>query len=139
MEIELTVTKKFDVSTLRVSAGARYWEDATVNGKEDTDGTLIPFRNNDYWQPVIDLESGIIQDWPKGTTAEIHYKVCDDGMYQLKSESGEIIKSIRGYVPDILCPKDSGYGDYIIMDIDGNGQIQDWEVDLSGFIDSDKD
>jgi hypothetical protein len=36
---------------LHVKAGVRYWEDATVNGEEDTDGSFIPFRNEDY-QPI---------------------------------------------------------------------------------------
>ena len=62
---------------LRVSAGVRYWEDASVNGVEDTDGTLIPFRKGDLWCPIIDLETGQIYDWPAGANAYIHYKVCD--------------------------------------------------------------
>jgi len=30
---------------LKVKCGARYWEDATVNGVEDTEGLLIPLRD----------------------------------------------------------------------------------------------
>lgn len=29
---------------LKVEAGVRYWEDATVNGIEDVDGALIPCK-----------------------------------------------------------------------------------------------
>lgn len=29
-----------------------------------------------------------------------------------------------------MCPKENGYGDYIIMNIDENGFIQGWEKKL---------
>ena len=32
---------------IEVSAGVRYWEDATINGATDTDGTLTPMRKGD--------------------------------------------------------------------------------------------
>jgi hypothetical protein len=31
-------------------------------------------------------------------------------------------------------PKENGYGDYIVMDIDENGQIQKWTSNLKDFI-----
>ena len=37
---------------IEVSAAVRYWEDATVNGTEDTDGALIPMREGHKWAPV---------------------------------------------------------------------------------------
>lgn len=119
-----------DTPLLIVSAGVRYWEDATVNGVEDTEGTLIPFRDGDYWCPVIDLRDGTIKDWPKGTTASIHYKVCDDGEYWLADEAGVKRFKWRGdYVPDrFLCHGDDGFGDYIILDVDANGYIQNYSI-----------
>ena len=62
MKIELTVKKEFEVKTLLVEAGVRYWEDATVNGVEDENGDLIPcrFNGSDLWKPIIDIETGII-------------------------------------------------------------------------------
>jgi len=36
-----------------------------------------------------------------------------------------------------MCPKDSGYGDYIIMDIDKNGFIQNWSADFTEFQEED--
>lgn len=36
----------------------------------------------------------------------------------------------------ILCvPKKNGYGDYVIMDIDRDGKIENWKADLSDFQD----
>ena len=34
--------------------------------------------NNWRWQPLIDIEIGKIVNWSQGTTARVHYKVCDD-------------------------------------------------------------
>lgn len=115
-------------ATLEVRAEPRYWEDTTVCGAEDADGTRIPFREGDLWCPVIDLESGKVIGWPKGVTADIHYKVCDQGEYWLRDASGERVAKWRShYVPDeLLCHGDSGWGDYIIMTIQRDGSIVNW-------------
>lgn len=131
MEVEVIKKEKVKVDRLRAECGVRYWEDATVNGVEDESGELIPLRMNDYWNPTIMIQTGQILDWPKGTVASLHYKVCDDGRYMLLTPSGEVAATVEGYVPKIMCPKDSGYGDYVIMDIDETGTIQGWQPDLS--------
>ena len=134
-KIQIKEIKTVVVVFLQVSAGVRYWEDASVNGVDDSDGALIPFRNGDRWEPSIDLDAGLIANWPKGTTADIHYKVCDDGKYSLLSHDGKIVKQIEGYVPDIMCPKEQGYGDYIIMKVNEEGKIEGFTVDLGDFED----
>ena len=50
-----------------------------------------------------------------------------------------MIASIDGYVPSIMCPEGEGYGDYVIMEIDGDGRIANWKVDLSEFEKSEDD
>ena len=135
MKATIKVKKEVEIKTLEVKAGVRYWGTAEVNGVDDEMGDLIPCRDDDYWCPIIDIETGIITNWIQGTTAEIHYKVCDDGSYYLKDENNETVLSIEeNYVPNILCPKENGYGDYIIMDIDESGQIQDWKINIDGFL-----
>lgn len=127
MKISLTKTVEFDVSYLLISAEVRYWEDASVNGIEDTDGSLIPKRNGALWEPVIDLHAGVILGWPSGTVADIHYKVCDAGEYWFLNSAAERIAKYKNYyVPDFL-PGDH-YGDYIIMKVDGEGKIQNWDT-----------
>lgn len=115
---------------LEVCAEVRYWDDATVNGAEDTDGALIPCREGRYWTPVIRLADGLVMDWPQGTTADIHYKVCDAGEYWLLDDERERVAKWAGfYVPnDFLCHGDNGYGDYIILKIDGEGRIEKWRT-----------
>ena len=124
---------------LKVRAGVRYFEDGEVNGENDITyedqeqgvKPRIPCVEGENWCLDIDAETGVITNWPKGTTAHVHYKVCDcceieyfvDGNKVCDNESGKC----RGYVPDVLCPNGEGWGDYMIMDIDENGQIQNWK------------
>lgn len=122
---------------LHVSAGVRYWEDATVNGTEDENGTLIPFRAGGRWCPVIDLDNGLVAGWPEGMTARIHYKVCDDGEYWLADAQGRRTHKYNGdYVPDrFLCHGDTGYGDYIILNVGPDGRIENYRkpsIDFGG-------
>lgn len=111
---------------LEVCAQVRYWEDASVNGSEDANGTLIPARVNESWRPVIRLADGLVMDWPQGTTADIHYKVCDAGEYWLLDDERQRVAKWAGfYVPDdFLCHGDTGYGDYIIFTVGADGVIE---------------
>ncbi len=112
---------------VEVNAGPRYWEDTYFNGKEDADGN-IALRDGSRWRPVIRLEDGQVMDWQPGYTAEVHYKVCDDGEYWLQDTNGwRIAKYYSDYVPDLLSVGENGYGDYIIMKIDENGKIKGWK------------
>ena len=115
---------------LVVEAEVRYWEDAYVDGEEDTEGTLIPLCSGALWKPVIELATGQIQDWPIGKRADIHYKVCDQGQYWLADASGNRRWKYRGdYVPDsLLCVGDRGYGDYIIFSVGPDGVIEEWRT-----------
>lgn len=115
---------------LEVCAGVRYWEDATVNGTEDTEGTLIPARKGDNWAPVVRLADGLVMDWPNGTTADIHYKVCDAGEYWLLDDQRKRVAKWSGfYVPgDFLCHGDEGYGDYIILKVGADGLIEKYRA-----------
>lgn len=114
---------------LIVQAKIRFWEDSVVNGVEDTNGTLIPHRYGDNWNIIIDIDTGKIHDWPIGTTADIHYKVCDEGVYTVINKKGKIIAIRKNdYVPDhILSIVHMGYGDYLIFTVQPNGVIKNWK------------
>lgn len=108
---------------LQACVGARYWEDATLNGVEDTDKNM-PCIDGDLWKPLINLETGIIENWIIGNTANIHYKSCDQNSFYLLDENKNVIGKIEDdYVINTMCPNDNGYGDYVIMQIDENGKI----------------
>lgn len=134
MKTTIKIEKEVELKTLIVHAGVRYWEDATVNDVKDEEGDLIPCRVGDEWKPIIDIDSGIITNWKQGTRADIHYKVCDCCGWELLDEKGNSVLSAEdGYVPNTLCPADKGCGDYIIMIVDENGKIEDWEFDIENF------
>ncbi|MDR1981508.1 MAG: hypothetical protein LBQ39_07815 [Tannerellaceae bacterium] len=138
-----------DAKFLKVSAGVRYWEDAQIDGVyDDEDNPKMQFVNDTeivrgikkYWRPVIDLDKGQIVDWNVGTSAFVHYKVCDDGHYELLDENKEVIANADdwnggSYVPTILdCSEDKdSFGDYIILIIDENGFIKDFDKRFDGF------
>lgn len=141
--LRLKEVKSVPVKYIRARCGVRYWEDARINGEEDGDGSRIPLRegtatdNNSLgggnWCPTIELDTGFIEGWPAGTVASIHYKVCDDGDYELLDADRNVVAAIDGYVPSLMCPEGEGYGDYVIMEIDGAGKIAKWKADLSEF------
>ena len=134
MQIEITEVVKKEVSYLKAECGVRYWDDAEVNGQQDDETSpRMPFASPDAWNVLIELDSGRIVDWPQGTTASVHYKVCDDGRYALLDADKREVVSISGYVPEMMCPKDNGYGDYVIMDIGADGTIADWRIDFDPF------
>lgn len=82
------------------------------------------------------METGIITNWEQGKTAEIHYKVCDDGEYWLRDENGDNIVKAKGhYVPAFL----GDMGDYIVFKVDENGLIQNWSFDSDPFTNEDED
>lgn len=126
--MKISVERDFFPVRLMVSAEVRYWEDAEINGVGDTeDGTLIPLKVGDLWKPIIELETGRVMEWPTGTTADIHYKVCDQGEYWLVDADGKRLKWNGDYVPnDLLAIGDNGYGDYIILKISAAGIIEGW-------------
>lgn len=138
MKVELKVKKEFEVKYLQVEANVRYWEDATVNGVEDENGELVPCRVGEIWKPFIEIETGKILNWTEGVEANIHYKVCDAGVYKLLDDTKSVVKEIDGYVPTLMSPKEAGFGDYIIMDINKNGQISSWKPVLKDFIEEEE-
>lgn len=126
-----------DAKKLVVQAHIRYedfWDGATVNSVEDIGGKLIPCREGDNWCPVIEISTGIIENWEKGKTATIRYKIADCGNYTLLNGNGEVIAELyNDYVPSTLRPTNEIGDDYIDLVVDENGQIQNWNGDLSDF------
>ena len=153
MKVAINTNTEMEAIYLKVDAGIRYWQDAYINGSRDTDCDETDgypnmpcaeyigeqhrvLRGNDWrWQPLIEIETGKIVNWQQGITANVHYKVCDDFACKILDGDKKVITSYEGYVPKIMCPADEGYGDYIIMNVDENGFIQDWKKELiSGII-----
>lgn len=128
-----------DIKKIVVKAHVRYWEDTEVNGIDDTEsGDNVPCKQGELWSPIIDVATGVIENWEIGKTAKIHYKITDCCAWELLDENSAVVKSQDdGYVPNSLSPAERGYGDYIIMNIDEKGQIDKWCFDISDFDEDD--
>lgn len=132
--MKVQITKIIDVRplTLYATFNVRYWEDAFVNGvQEKEDAATIHGANlgRETWSIVVDAPTGKIHNWPEGTTAEVHYKVCDGCCVTLDfdadGERGEWVGE-NMYVPKLFSPGGDGYGDYVILKVNGDGYIEGW-------------
>lgn len=139
MKVRMMIPHTYDVTTLKVDLGVRYWKDGEINGEDDIsyeeqkagEAPRMPFAekmdrvtgatpHGAYrLRMFIDLNTHSVIGWPKGTTAKLHYKICDDGEYTIFDKDGNEIACVQSYVPEFL----GEYGDYFIMDIDQDGEI----------------
>ena len=113
------------MKTVEISAVV-YLEDF----KPEIPGTEIPCIHEvsgEYqWKPTIDVDTGVITNWIPGVKCSVYAKVVDQCMVTLHDGARTWKTPREEYVPDFMCPKSEGYGDYIIMDIDENGTIANW-------------
>lgn len=150
MERKIKIEKTVDLATAECQIFARYWEDSELNGVEDdasnpempcveSVGHFYYGKKKLAWCPIIDLDNGRILNWCRGDVAKIHYKSCDGNVVVIKDRNGEEVKDYTGYVPRFLDPYREGYGDYVIMEIDSNGYIRDFDNDLDDIFDDEED
>lgn len=132
MNATIKISKEVDLAFINVCAEVRYWDDAVLDGEDCTEACeYFPCKEGDCWKPEIDIDNGIILNWDSGHTAKVHFKICDMCAYSIVDGDGEtVLYKDWSYVPDILCPGGDGYGDYIIMNIDSDGRIANWNADL---------
>lgn len=89
------------------------------------------WKERQDWCPVIDVNEGKVLDWTPGFILRTHFKVCDQGIYVYSNydETQQIVSTDCNeyYVPEWLCDWDNGYGDYIFIQINGDGSIENWD------------
>ena len=156
MKIDIIKKVTEDIKYLKATMGVRYWNDcsySTDNGKtwikaeEDTEEesnkfmNAIPFvkrqdigyRESDYWDIIIDIDEGKVLNWSKDFCISTWFKVCDDGEYVfLDKDMNEVVNITKEYkeyyVPNFLSLEDEGYGDYVYIDINGQGNIKNADL-----------
>ena len=154
MEITLMQPVKVNAKYFRLLVVPRYLEDCDiVNNVVDTEDITneivkeklvrqyLPGIKNDSWSITIDIDSGEIveaegnENGFKGMSANVYFKVCDQGDYYLLDENKNVLFAKKdSYVPSILDIEDEGYGDYIYIKIE-DGFIKDWNCTESDIID----
>lgn len=142
MKVLVNRPVELDINTIHVEAHVRYPEDSAVyDGKvwlDDYDASpIMPCmeykRDGWYWCPIIDIATGRILNWKLGMAAQISYKVVDE--FSCKVKDGEaIVTAYEGYVPDFMAPAEEGWGDYIYMDVNTEGYIEDWKFGEKDFV-----
>ena len=113
---------------LCIDARVRYQEDAYINGVQEGPRpapSRMPGMDGYRWRIVVDLDLCRVAYWPEGTVAKIHYKVCDEGIYELWDAEGRVIECRCGYVPRGVSP--DGHGDYIMVIVNERGSVSDYD------------
>jgi hypothetical protein len=130
--IEIHETKEIEITYMKVNVTPRYWEDAklTIDGVEidmETGFTQFPFFYKNRWIFKIDVDKGVILDWPKNCEVRTFFKVCDDGYYDLLDSNNNIIREYSEiYVPSCLGIDEPSGGDYLNISVNSEGQILNW-------------
>ena len=156
MKVKVVKPVDLDLKYLKAKFGVRYWVDCKYskdNGQtwidsdddsEEADAAVVtdmPFvvpekdrwGTTNYWVITIDLDEGKVINWPKDFMISTNFKVCDDGEYIFLDENkNELINITKEYdqyyVPDFLALEDDGYGDYVYLDIDSEGNINNADL-----------
>lgn len=115
-------------------------EETYEDGLEDFLAKYPYLQEDEYLVLIIDVESGLVINWPDNCAIDFHYhKVVDEGRYALMQhadKTGDVLE-YEGYVPEII--GDGGWGDYLEFEIDNDGNIPNWrplnEDDIKEFED----
>lgn len=126
MKAIVLVKTEVDARFVSVQVAVRYGDEDIPND--------FPLRDGDMWRGIIDIDAGMILDWPKGEAGRLQMKVCDQGTYELLDAGRNSIAIIEDdYVPNDLLPGE--YGDYVDLRIDRDGKITNWDpIGLGDFI-----
>ena len=149
MKVIVNRPVEIDIKTIHVNARVRYPEDAMIQEgpedawrEDDADQPKMPcmeyiekhrVTSSWHWRPIIDIATGQILNWRAGVRASISYKVCDEFECEVKDSDNAIVASYNGYVLNFMAITDKGYGDYIYLEIDENGMIENWSFDEYDF------
>lgn len=128
MKCIVPITTEVDFTILELAVPVNY---GTEDISED-----FPGRRGDMLYMSIDIDKGVVFDWPQGQTANLYMKVVDGGCYTVRglAENGEPVNLTleNEYVPYSLGR--GGYGDYLVLKVNGGGKIENWQFDINEFL-----
>ena len=136
MKATVKTEKEVEIKTVLIDIAPRYIGDSD----DDDMPTDFPLLNDvkDAWIVRVDIDNGVIENWPEGDARKMHVKVCDAGTYRLLDVDGnEVAAIVNNYVPHGVVP--GSYGDYVELTIDETGKITNWpkSPDVSEFFGGD--
>lgn len=137
MKAIIKVQKEVDITTLVAVFPLEDFGDAEFGGEFNGE---IPCKEGSTVKFIISFDTGVILNWTKGVTSKFHQKVVDCGSYYLlDSDYNTVIEREESYVPKCLCPARNGFGDYVIMNVDANGQIENYKPDFDRLIEDEEE
>lgn len=131
MKTVLKVEKIFDLKKLDIEARVINFDGTIINGVVCVDCNQIPCIFEDFWNPSISIDDGIIPNWTKGVEAKINLflgKKCS--WWILDSHLEVILERYDDYVPNCLSDGDNNY---LVMNIDKDGKIENWKFNIDDF------
>lgn len=136
MKATVKVEKEVEIKTVLIDIAPIHIGDSD----DDDMPTDFPLLNDtkDAWIARVDIDTGVIENWPHGDARIMHVKVCDSGTYRLFDADGnEVGAIVNNYVPHGVVP--GSYGDYVDLNIDKTGTITNWpnKPDVSEFYSDD--
>lgn len=129
MKITVLRPTEITITHIKLTLPVRY-------GEQDIPKDF-PLRSGDVWQAMVNIDTGVIDNWPIGESGVLEMKVCDEGTYMLYTYFGDhwdaVAKIKQDYVPHGVVP--GRYGDYVRLEIDASGCITNWpkKPDVSSF------
>jgi hypothetical protein len=128
MKLKIPTVIEENVTHIKLACAVNYEEEEIPND--------FPGRVGKMWHAKVNLDTGKIEGWPAGKTADMHLTVKDSGTYTLLTEDGrEVAKRENNYVPHGVVP--GKYGDTVELKIAADGTITNWPrtLDTSAFFD----
>jgi hypothetical protein len=122
MKAKVKIEKEIEIKAVLIEIAPRHIGDSDDDDMP-TDFPLLDDTKS-FWSAKVDVDSGIIEGWPKGEARQMHVKVCDAGIYTLFDASGRLVAVLNGYVPHGLVP--GSFGDYVELCINEDGVITNW-------------
>lgn len=134
MKIKVMKEVEIDAQKIKIEFCPRYMGEEDCVFTKDT-----PMLFGEKFSITYDIESGVVDGWPKDNPIDIYEKVVDGGSYYLlDSEGNDIASIIENYVPDCV---NNELGDYLIISINSDGVYENIRPaqKVSCFFDRDED
>ena len=94
----------------------------------------IPCKYDNVIVLNINIENGQILNWTIGVSANVLLNAENKGTYYLENSKGDIVAILQNeYVPSILRINDPTNINYVNIDVDENGFIENYQKDFSDF------
>lgn len=117
MKLSAMKEVEIDAAKVRIEFRPRHMDEEDCVFNKST-----PMLKDGIFSITYDIETGVVDDWPKNESFECYEKVTDGGCYYLlNSEGVEIASIVEDYVPDCVNNK---WGDYVIIKINGDGVLE---------------